>query len=377
MTVDLFVEYNFAPIMGMIFQFVILFYGKTFNKREKTVFFITLGLQAIELISYNIELYYASLDHWNVQRIIFSIVGYIVRPSLIYPFVFLLRRESRINWPKWVYLDLVPLIFSAIIQQFSYFTEWVFYFSEDNIFHRGPLGYVSMIVTIFYLIEVAVQIVLTKVLNKKFNAGLIIVILMYVILAMLFESIFDIKSLGINAGVFSIVFFMFSLQTNNLNETSFKLKILSEIDSLSQISNRYSGEKKIDELIKENKAGRFTVFDIDNFKTINDTYGHTIGDEAIVKLASLLKKTFGEENVVMRLGGDEFAVYSFEEFDYEKNINLFLEELAKVKLSSDPKFKMTVSFGFAKFDGKEDTSFDKLYKIADVKLYESKKKKKS
>ncbi len=370
-----FVEYNFAPIIGLIFQFVILLYGKTFNKREKTVFFVSLGLQILELSSYNIEFYYSSLTYWNVQRVVFSIIGYIVRPALIYPFVYLLRKESHIKWPKWVYIDLIPLIFVAILQQFAYFTDWVFYFSEDNIFHRGPLGYVSMIVTILYMLEVAAQIVLTKVLNKKFNIGLIIVILMYVVLAMIFESILDIRSLGINAGVFSIVFFMFSLQTNNLNEASLKLKTLSEIDSLSQISNRYSGEKRIDELVKNKVAGHFVVLDIDDFKSINDTYGHAIGDEAIIKFAALLKDTFGKDSVTMRLGGDEFALYLPKGSKHNDLISTFLSELEEVRLSADPSFKITASFGSAEYDGEEQTSFDKLYRIADIKLYEAKKSK--
>ena len=375
MDIQEFVEYNFAPIIGLLFQFVILMYGKTFNKREKAVFFVSLGLQILEITSYNIEFYYSSLSYWNVQRIIFSIIGYIVRPALLYPFVYLLRKESGKKWPKWVYIDLIPLILVAVIQQFAYFTDWVFYFSEDNIFHRGPLGFVSMYVTIFYMLEVATQIVLTKVINKKFNAGLIIVILMYVVLAMVFESILNIRSLGINAGVFSIVFFMFSLQTNNLNETSLKLKTLSEIDSLSQISNRYSGERRIDELVKEKVAGCFAVLDIDNFKSINDTYGHAVGDEAIIKFATLLKETFGDDNVIMRLGGDEFAIYMPKCSNNDELISTFLKKLRDVRLSSDSSFRITTSYGTAVYDGEKETTFDELYKIADVKLYEAKKAK--
>lgn len=375
MTIDLFVEYNFAPIIGLIFQLIFLLYGKTFNKREKIVFFVSLALQSIEIISYNLELYCALLDHWNIWRVIFSIVGYIIRPALIYPFIYLLRKESKTKWPKLVYLDLIPLAACIIVQQLAYFTKLVFYFSEDNIFHRGPLGYFSMAVTIFYLIEAGTQIVLTKVLNKKFNVGLIIVILSYVVLAMLFESIFDIKSLGINAGIFSIVFFMFSLQTNNLNEATEKMKVLSEVDSLSQLSNRYSGEKQIDNLVAKRIAGSFMVLDIDNFKSINDTYGHAIGDEAIVKLAETLKNTFDKKDVIMRLGGDEFAIFSEKDLDKEGLLKQLFDHIDEIRLSCDQDFRMSASVGIANFNGEEETSFDKLYREADIKLYEAKKNK--
>lgn len=375
MTIDLFVEYNFAPIIGLIFQLIFLLYGKTFNKREKIVFFVSLALQSIEIISYNLELYCALLDHWNIWRVIFSIAGYIIRPALIYPFVYLLRKESKTKWSKLVYLDLIPLAACIIVQQLAYFTKLVFYFSEDNIFHRGPLGYFSMAVTIFYLIEAGTQIVLTKVLNKKFNVGLIIVILSYVVLAMLFESIFDIKSLGINAGIFSIVFFMFSLQTNNLNEATEKMKVLSEVDSLSQLSNRYSGEKQIDNLVAKRTAGSFMVLDIDNFKSINDTYGHAIGDEAIVKLAEALKNTFDKKDVIMRLGGDEFAIFSEKDLNKEDLLKQLFDHIDEIRLSCDKDFRMSASVGIANFNGEEETSFDKLYREADIKLYEAKKNK--
>ena len=67
MDIQEFVEYNFAPIIGLLFQFVILMYGKTFNKREKAVFFVSLGLQILEITSYNIEFYYSVSVNWVVK----------------------------------------------------------------------------------------------------------------------------------------------------------------------------------------------------------------------------------------------------------------------------------------------------------------------
>ncbi len=376
MTIDLFIEYNFAPIIGLIFQLVILMYGKTFNKREKIIFYLALVLQVFELLAYNFEFYYSSLDKPTIWRIVFSVIGYIVRPALVYPFIFLLRNGSNKFSSKLFYLDLIPLILVVVVQQFAFFTKWVFYFDESNSFHRGPLGYISQIVTILYMVEAAVQVVLTKVLNRKFNVGLIIVLLAYVILAMCFESIFSIRSLGISAGVFSIVFFMFSLQTNYLNDLSYKLKITSEVDALSQISNRYSGEKQIDSLVSKREPGVFFVLDIDQFKHINDTYGHAIGDEAIIKVAEALKKSFDDEDVVMRLGGDEFAIYSTRttnEIKEKEIISNLFKQIDAIRLSCDKDFRVCISAGVVQYDGEEETSFDRLYRLADVKLYKAKK----
>ena len=376
MTIDTFLEYNFAPIIGIIFQIVILFCSKSFKKKEKIIFGATIGLEVLELVCYNIEFILGNLDHSTVWRTIFSVIGYILRPALVYPLVLLIRDGDKSKLSKIGYFDLIPLGFIIIVEQFAFYTDWVFYFTADNHFVRGPLGFTSQIITIIYIVEASAEVLLNKFFNKKFNIGLIIVVMLYVSLAMVFESIFDIHSLGINAGVFSIVFFMFAIQTSRLDQLSSDLKVLSETDGLSQISNRYSGEKQIDAAISKGESGLFAVLDVDKFKHINDTYGHAIGDEAIIKVAQTLKDNLRDDDVIMRLGGDEFAMFSTHVHNGEEAkeaIDNLFQKISEIRLSADDNFKISVSIGLAKFDGVSKSSFDTLYRIADAKLYEAKK----
>ena len=82
------------------------------------------------------------------------------------------------------------------------------------------------------------------------------------------------------------------------------------MDALTKICNRGYGEAQIEKLLKAKKNGMFLLFDVDKFKHINDTYGHSIGDEVLIQVADALKQTFEQAGVCMRLGGDEFAVYA-------------------------------------------------------------------
>lgn len=374
MTLELFIEYNFAPIIGLIFQIVILIFSKNFSKRDKLIFVIAIILEVIELLAYNLEYIYSSYDYKTNERIFYSIIGYIVRPAMVYPFILLLADNTFFKNKKYRYLDLIPLVIVIIIQQFAWNTNLVFYFTDDNHYKRGILGGVSEYVTIFYLLETAILMIIAKVSNRKFNSLLMIVIFLYIVFSIVFESIFSIRSLGISACVFSIVFFMFALQTNYLNDVTTKLTIISEIDSLSKLYNRYSGERKIDKLAKTDKPGVFAIIDIDKFKTINDTYGHSIGDEAIIKIAKVLKETVPPDDIVMRLGGDEFAIYSthIDEIHEETSINILFDRIDQIRLSADKDYRVTISVGISRHD-ENSTSFDKLYKEADVKLYEAKK----
>lgn len=377
MSIDTFIEYNFSPIIGLIFQVLFLVYNKNFSKKERNVFSITIILEIIELVTYNIEFYYSSLSTPSIWRIIFSICGYIVRPALVYPFVYLLRENMKLKMAKVKFWDLIPLAVVIVIQFLAFGTKLVFYFDENNIFHRGPLGYVSHVVTVLYLIEAGVELVVTKTSNRKINVSMFLIVLLFVSLAMVFESAFNIRSLGISAGVFSIVFFMFSLQETNLNMLTNKLKEISEVDFLTQIPNRYAGEQRIQEEMKNKKNGAFLILDIDNFKFINDSYGHSIGDEAIKKIAKALASTFGEkEDVIMRLGGDEFAIFStrlVEHDEIKTAIDALFDKVDMIRLTSDEKYRIHVSVGLSFYDGKAENSFDNLYKDADAKLYLSKK----
>ncbi len=376
MTIDTFIEYNFAPIIGVLFQIIILLFSKYFNKKEKIVFSVTIGLEILELLSYNLEFMFAEGTTYSVWRVVFSVISYIIRPALIYPFVYMLRPETHPKYNKLWYLDLIPMFFVIVVQQFAFYTNWVFYYDSSNIFHRGPLGYVSHAITILYLLEVSGLLMVNKYRNKKFNLGLILVIFLYVAMSMIFESLFDIRSLGISAGVFSIVFFMFYLQTNKLNDLMDELRVISETDSLSKLYNRYAGEKKINEAISKKNSGVFMIFDIDHFKTINDTYGHGVGDEAIIKIAETVKEVFDSNEINIRLGGDEFAIYSPNYKNYpeiKEKIETFFTKINAIRLSKDENYVINLSIGLVELNENLYSNFDLIYKEADVKLYEAKK----
>lgn len=376
MTTSLFLEYNFAPIFGLIFQIMILLCFHNFSKKEKYVFIATLILEILEITSYNIEYYYAELPYRTIWRYIYSVIGYITRPALVYPFVVLLRDEKHPILKKLKYFDLIPLVFVIIIEQFAYFTKWVFWFDENNIFHRGPLGYISQVITILYMVVAIFEVFISKRNSKKIYVSLVIVVILYVGSAMIVESITSIRSLGISSAVYSIIFFMFTLLANNLNEARSKLKVLSEVDSLTQISNRYYGEKIINELLARKVPGTFAILDIYKFKNINDTYGHTSGDEAICKVAKVLKDNSNKDDIIMRLGGDEFALYSttiLDEKEMVKIINKFFDGFNNIQLSNVKDYRIEVSIGMVKFDGTNFKDFNEIYRKADNNLYLAKK----
>ena len=374
MTVDTFLEYNFAPILGVIFQIIILATASHFSSSDRKMFITIIVLEVLELTSYNIENYFSGLEYSTIWRYIFSNAGYIFRPMMVYPFIMLVRYNTY-KKDSLRFFDLIPMAFVIIIYQFTYFTKWVYYFTDDNHFCRGPLGYTSQVVTLLYVAELVYLVIRSRTLKTRFNVPLITIEVVYIASSMILESIFDVKSLGINALVYSTVFFMFALQSTALTEMVDKVTKLGQIDGLSGIYNRAAGEKKINEFLEDNTPGLFALFDVDGFKDINDSYGHAVGDEAIIKIAEIMKDNVLSNSVSMRLGGDEFAIWTSNYTNIEQAkviIEKMLLDLDEIRLSADAKYRIHVSIGLVIYDGKSSTTFDEIYRKADQKLYVAK-----
>ena len=155
-----------------------------------------------------------------------------------------------------------------------------------------------------------------------------------------------------------------------------ELLYLSQTDLMTGLKNRGSGEKSVQDLINSGVEGMFCLLDADKFKSINDNYGHDVGDKVIKAIADCLKKTFRNTDITMRLGGDEFAVYVVgvvSEVQGEIFIENFLEEIESIKIPELGDRKITVSLGATFFNVDEKLSFVEVYKRADSAAYASKK----
>ncbi|MCR5556512.1 MAG: sensor domain-containing diguanylate cyclase [Butyrivibrio sp.] len=150
---------------------------------------------------------------------------------------------------------------------------------------------------------------------------------------------------------------------------------LAETDNLTGIRNRNYGESSIRSIMSKGTPGMFILMDADHFKSVNDTYGHDVGDMVIVNLANCLKKTFRDSDVVFRLGGDEFAAFAptVETLDVaQKIMDRLFNYVENISISQIQGRKICISVGATFFTAKEDDSFEFLYQRADKAMYKSK-----
>ena len=169
------------------------------------------------------------------------------------------------------------------------------------------------------------------------------------------------------------VFIMIKDYTEEMSE-KMKNIMFARVDALTKIWNRRYTEELINKKIKNSGQGIFIIFDVDNFKTVNDLYGHLTGDDLLKKIAESISKNLSEEEVVGRLGGDEFVMY-LSGGDTKEDMEHVSDVLNTIRFSySENGISMDIhcSAGVT-FVKDKNVKFDTLYKEADKALYEAKR----
>ena len=162
-----------------------------------------------------------------------------------------------------------------------------------------------------------------------------------------------------------------------------KLKFLATTDSLSGLYNRAEfmnlAQREFARAKENNEELSLLIMDLDNFKVINDTFGHAAGDEMIREMGRIIKTSFRKTDIAGRIGGEEFAVVlknaSLEEA--KKKAEQFRESVARRKvIYGKQEISFTVSIGVAAIHGNNDdiNDIEDTIKMADDALYKAKAK---
>ncbi|MBR1740877.1 MAG: GGDEF domain-containing protein, partial [Lachnospiraceae bacterium] len=169
-------------------------------------------------------------------------------------------------------------------------------------------------------------------------------------------------------------FVLLSLQTDT-GRMSRELHRKSSTDLLTGLLNKISVEETVRNYLENSEKGAacsLLIFDFDNFKHINDTYGHQTGDDVLKFFGYTLKRSFRDSDILGRIGGDEFMVCVTtpvsDEF-FKKRCDSILYELRSAKVGDAGGFSSSI--GIAQ-DMNGTADFELLYSTADQALYQAK-----
>jgi len=162
-----------------------------------------------------------------------------------------------------------------------------------------------------------------------------------------------------------------------------EIRSLSLTDPLTGLFNRrglhHLGEQQLKIALRLGKRVLLLYSDVDNLKRVNDTYGHDEGDRVLVDVATILRTSFRDSDVVARVGGDEFVVLAMEAA--RVNAEIFARrideklEIYNSRPEQKGRFPLGLSTGVSTFDPELPSTIDELTRRADALMYEQKREK--
>ena len=175
------------------------------------------------------------------------------------------------------------------------------------------------------------------------------------------------------------IFYFFASKLRELAIAHHELAIIASKDSLTTCLNRGAFVTLVDAYLRQVNlahpiAGALLVIDADNFKSINDRFGHAVGDEALKAIASTIKSALRPDDLLGRVGGEEFAVF-LPKVDEPTAVTIaerIRQQVGAIALAAgSASVPISISVGGAGFHG--HVLFDDLFKAADARLYAAKR----
>ena len=282
----------------------------------------------------------------------------------IYVDLRLYHSRSRIR--KYYRFAMIPAEIMVIIAILNNFIPLIYYIDQQNVYHRLPLSYVYYLVDAGYLI---LSVFIIKGFERRY--GKVRFFPMYLmVLPVVLGCAFQAAFYGVSLIWVSLAVGLTSMYMALQNEFSY-------LDRLTGLYNRAYFDYQLDAAIKDtgSKIGAIMI-DVDYFKQINDTYGHSTGDEALIDVARVIRLSKPDKVVATRFAGDEFILLAKNTSDREMNaiIDSIREEVNMFNETENRQYKLSLSLGYAIYDPGKDT-VDDFLKRMDDNMYDEKNQK--
>ncbi|MGD9605005.1 MAG: diguanylate cyclase [Bacilli bacterium] len=365
---------NIYSIIIMIIVLISLNHHKesyqTVNKILKSIILIDIFLMILDASNYLLDGQPGLL--FFILNYSFQIISFSVAPTiglLWFHFVNVFINKKPIKFKKRHLIYFIPLFINMILSFYSLFGNSIFYIDSNNVYHRGKFFIIYAFISYFYLI---ISLIVTLAKRKQIRKSNFIPMLLFSIPPII-------------GGVLQILVYgvLLTWQTIALSILMVFLFVQSEsviTDYLTGLYNKREFENYLSSINKNNYRHRKLaglMFDLDNFKQINDKYGHLMGDFILREMGNILRQSFRRNDLLARIGGDEFAV--FFDLSLKEDISIFqnrlLTNIDNFNKANQLPFTISISLGIDVFDFQSKDSIKDFLAHLDQAMYEQKRKK--
>ncbi|HEX3021322.1 MAG TPA: diguanylate cyclase [Lachnospiraceae bacterium] len=263
---------------------------------------------------------------------------------------------------------VVPVAVNAILTIVSVRYHFIFYINESNFYHRGPYFNVFAIITYFYIVLSFILIVRNRsnIINREFIP--LLLFSLFPMIGGVVQTIFYGPLLMWSSNAYAFVILYVFLQQRMVH-----------LDDLTGAWSRGSFDHFITNCLTQTRSKNVGIIycDIDDFKSINDQFGHIEGDRAIKTTTKLIKSAISKKDIIVRMGGDEFIVIINSEPDggLEKVLDCIKAAFLHYNETSNKGYKLECSFGADTLNLSYKT-IEEFLNHVDSLMYENKRSKK-
>ena len=347
-TIDLFV-------LG--FMCILTKLSESLNYKQKRGFFcafiLIAAVSVLEVITLAVD---GAPPGYRWLNVVSNYLGFGLSPGVAVCLVYVLdkktaiRRELRIA----IYCEIVYLIFLAV----SVPSGLVFSVSAENISSRGPYFYIYVFMYFVAIMYLSISTIITAKEFQNRSRRLIYPLIFFLTAETIIQvTLPDLHVTWLCVTLLSILYFIYC------NE------MWTQLDALTGLLNQNSYLNRTAEV--KRTGGVLIVFDVDDFKNVNDQYGHLKGDICLSEIADCIKKAYAKFGYCYRIGGDEFCVLMKNVDQQENCLKKFIELLEEKRRRLD--YLPTISFGSCFFSGEDILT---IKDRADQNMYRFKKERK-
>ena len=313
---------------------------------------------------------------YNFSQIILIISHslYFFSESLIGYFYtnYILKRINLQEKRKYKFILYIPLILSIFFLIINFFQKILFTISIDNLYSPSKYLYLYNLINIVYVLIIITNLISYYFYNKNSKNE---------IKSLILFTLLPIVSAGIQNYNYGIILGQVGFTLSELLIYFNNQKKEANYDELTGVYNRRAFNKRVNKIFYSNKSMFLMLMDADDFKIINDKYGHLEGDKTLIQIAYILNRAINNTHKnysLARYGGDEFVIVGNiqNKDEVAQLINQIEEEEKKYNKETNNKYNIELSIGYA-IQNDNHTSVEDLIKEADNLMYAKKRKRKN
>jgi diguanylate cyclase (GGDEF)-like protein len=265
------------------------------------------------------------------------------------------------------YKVFVVINFALVTVSALFNLKWFYYFDGIQ-YCRGPLFMVRAVFLLFFCLLLSVYALIYRGNILPDYRRAIFSLPTLAALGALFQIVFTNLNMTYGSIAIGLLILFFQLQSKDL-----------DVDYLTGALNRRGLDIRLEDLVRNAKAGGKSfsaiMMDLDHFKKINDTFGHTEGDYALKKVAEILFEVFPQHASIGRYGGDEFCVLCDiqEETRLAEMVDILEDELDKWNYKKEKPYVIELSLGSMVYDPSGNMSAKDFQMAIDELMYNQKR----